>query len=314
MTMADLWKDVNESVKKAGGSWAGYTALGTFALYVLGYLSLRFRLTALGIGTDLTVLDERYAFEGAKFLIYLAASIPIVVMLALVVAALGYLPYRLIRRFACDRCVRVWAWYATPDRLALTGVVLSVAMIQLVMRKCFFLSNLLLAERRPDPEWLWKIFMDKTGGLGSLYFCALLTGIAAAGGLLLGVRGKEPRTPFSRLVRALLALLVVLQFLLLPVNHGILIVNKEFPRVDSLRGQKKLAEGESAWLIWEGKEGVTYLVAHRKDGETERSLVTLPRKEVKETKIRGYDFVWDVLFEEEDREAPPQPKHEEKRQ
>ena len=57
--MADLWDTLGERIKAVGGSWAAYTAVGSFVLYVLGYLALRFHLTALGIGTDLAVLDER---------------------------------------------------------------------------------------------------------------------------------------------------------------------------------------------------------------------------------------------------------------
>ncbi|HEX4947971.1 MAG TPA: hypothetical protein VFZ34_14965, partial [Blastocatellia bacterium] len=57
-------------LKEFAGSWAKYSALGSFALYVVGYLALRFHLTVLGVGTDLAVLDERYVFTGARFLIY----------------------------------------------------------------------------------------------------------------------------------------------------------------------------------------------------------------------------------------------------
>ena len=68
--MADLWTELSEKAKAFAADWAAYAALGSFALYLPGYLSLRFHLTALGIGTDLAVLDERYLFAGAKSLVY----------------------------------------------------------------------------------------------------------------------------------------------------------------------------------------------------------------------------------------------------
>ena len=74
--MADLWQDLGDKIKGLAAAWTAYTALGSFTLYLLGYLTLRFHLTALGISTDLAVLDERYLFAGAKFLVYLVSSKP----------------------------------------------------------------------------------------------------------------------------------------------------------------------------------------------------------------------------------------------
>jgi hypothetical protein len=98
VTMAQLWNDVTEKIKQLAGSWTSFSALGSVALYVLGYLTLRFHLTALGVGTDLAVLDERYLFAGAKFLVYLVSSIPIVIFMLLVAGGFVYLPYRLLAR------------------------------------------------------------------------------------------------------------------------------------------------------------------------------------------------------------------------
>ena len=65
----NLTEALQTTLKALAGSWASYSALGSFALYVAGYLALRFHLTALGVGTDLAVLDERYVFTGARFVI-----------------------------------------------------------------------------------------------------------------------------------------------------------------------------------------------------------------------------------------------------
>src|SRR5690349_1005134 len=96
--MLNLWNDLKKSVINLSANWASLAALGSFAIYVLGYLVIRFHLAVFGVGTDLSVLDERYLFAGAKFLVYVLSTIPILVLLgivltlvALVGAALVYI-------------------------------------------------------------------------------------------------------------------------------------------------------------------------------------------------------------------------------
>src|SRR5215831_12986441 len=96
--MATRWKELSDTIKDVAGSWAAYIAMGSFGLYFLGYLSLRFHLTALGIATDLAVFDERYLFAGARFLVYLVASLPNVLLLVLVLSLPTVIPYRLFSR------------------------------------------------------------------------------------------------------------------------------------------------------------------------------------------------------------------------
>jgi len=135
-----------ESGEKKGleGRWAAFSALATFVLYFFGYLTLRFHLTAFGVSTDLAVLDERYLFSAAQFLVYLVASIPVLILLALPLALLLWVLrrvwWRAFENFA-DR----------PNRVLVIAVVFSVAWIQFVVRKCFSFSNLLLARSMPEP-------------------------------------------------------------------------------------------------------------------------------------------------------------------
>src|SRR5439155_26086720 len=82
--------------------WGVFTTVASFGSYVLGYLAIRFQLTALGMGTDLELLDERYFVEGAKFLVYLVSTIPIVVLYGLPVVALGWL---VMRRMSAGRAL-----------------------------------------------------------------------------------------------------------------------------------------------------------------------------------------------------------------
>ena len=312
--MADLWKGLSETVKNLAGTWTALIAVGSFGLYLLGYLVLRFHLTALGIGTDLNVLDERYLFAGAKFLVYLATSLPLVVLIVLVLAALIYLPYRILptrfRTKVRDGGTSWWkrhsgSW-SNPNRLALIGIILSVVMIQLVIRQCFFLSNLLLAKTLRGPGWLQVILLASSDELRALYFSGLMAGAAVTGGLFWLVRNMPQHTLMSWLMEGIFAALVLVHLLMLPVTYGILIADKVLPRVASLSGEPELEQGQEAWLTWEGSDWVTYLLRDRKNGRDTRMLITLRRSDVKKTAIIAYDPILRVLFAEDEKRAAPQ--------
>ena len=83
-----------------------------------------------------------------------------------------------------------------------------------------------------------------------------------------------------------------MQFLLLPVNYGILIDSQQLPRVTELPGSEKPAGSEQIWLVWETKEAMMYFTRSTDD---KRSLITLPRKDPKTT-IVGYDNIFRLLF------------------
>lgn len=316
--MTDLWKELGERVKQLAGTWTAYTALGSFFLYLLGYLSLRFHLTAIGIGTDLAALDERYLFAGAKFLVYLVASVPIVVLLVLILAATVYIPYRSacwiipgnIRKklnvIIGNRWEKISSWWSKPTRFTLGGIIFSVVMIQFVMRQCFLFSNLLLVPSLPEPGWLRSLLLSEDAYM-SLYFSGLLAGTAVTGGLFLLARGmEEGQTNLSRFMVGLLAFLFAVQLLMLPVNYGILITDKVMAKVASLDGQKDLEKRQEAWLVWEGKEGVTYLIRGSDEGKETRKLITLPRKDIKKVEIIAYDTILRVIFFGQEKGAMPQ--------
>jgi hypothetical protein len=302
--MTDTIEALTSKLKEIGGNWAAYTALGSFALYVIGYLALRFHLTVLGVGTDLSVLDERYIFTGAKFLVFLSATIPIIVMIALavalVLAVVVYLPYRLLparnRESVDDKLRRFGDWWATPSRPAVVGIVISVFLIQFVMRQCFRFGNLLLAPHLPEPGWLQRLLLSENDGPRSLYFSLLVAGVIITVWLLLAARSRNGQTPRSRFLNSLLAVLVLIQFLLLPVNYGMVIIDKLLPRVADLGGMVQLKEGQEGWLVWEGKDGLTYFVRSAEEKGTSRKLVTLPQKDVKKTEIIRYDPVLRCVF------------------
>jgi hypothetical protein len=288
--VADLLQDLSERIKALAGDWTKYTIVGSFLLYLVGYLALRFHLTTLGISTDLAVLDERYLFAGARFFVYLVSSVPNIVLVALPIALVAWAAFK----FLPDAIgARVEAWITQPTGLTVFGLVFAVVAIQFVMRQCFVFSDLLLAESLPaEPAWLVKLLLDDR--LMPLYFSLLTALCAVTLAILVALRKAELQGAAIRFGWALLAFLAAVQILLLPINYGVLIIDKTLPRVAGL-GDKPLAEGEEAWLVWEGKDGVTFLV--RKD-RARRALVTLPRAELKRTEIIGFDRILPKLFRE----------------
>ena len=99
-----------------------------------------------------------------------------------------------------------------------------------------------------------------------------------------------------RFLTVLLAFLVGVQLLLLPVNYGIIIADKTIPRVANVGENDTSGEDNDAWLVWEGKEGVTFLVRKGNSEAPSRSLITLPRKDVRKIEITGYDPILRTLF------------------
>jgi hypothetical protein len=286
--LADLLQELNERVRTIGGAWSTYSVVGSFLLYVAGYLALRFHLTAIGIGTDLAVLDERYLFTGARFLVYLVSSVPIIILVALPVAGLFWGVRRALPSAARER---VRAWIVEPARLATFGVVFAVVMIQFVMRQCFVFNDLLLAPSLPaDPAWLVNLLLDN--GLMTLYFSAIVAACAVPIAILVVLRNVAPQGTLIN-TRRLLVFLATVQVLFLPINYGVLVVDKSLPRVATL-GDTPLPSGDEAWLVWEGKDGVTFLL--RNQEKTRRSLLTLPRADVKRTEILGFDRILPALF------------------
>lgn len=283
--MVDLLQDIGDRVKNLAGDWTKYTLVGSFLLYIAGYLALRFHLTAIGIGTDLTVIDERYLFTGARFLVYLVAAVPSMLLLALPVAALAAALWRVLPE---GPRVRLSAWVMTPTNMAAFGIVFALIMIQFVMRQCFRFTNLFLMPHLPEqPAYLINLLLDDE--LMPLYYALIVASCAITLAILVALRFR-PVPPF---MRGLLAFLAAVQLLLLPVNYGVLILDKELPRVRSI-GATALADGQDAWLVWEGSEGVTFLVRDR--ARQERTLVTVPRADLKRTEIVAFDRIVPTLF------------------
>lgn len=307
--MENFWVAITKGAQNLGSHWASYTVLGSFFLYVLGYLTLRFHLTALGLGTDLSVIDERYLFAGARFLIYLISSVPslllLILLLILLLAVPIYLPYRLlpssmrmkVGKFFHNQWQRIRSWWLLSNRLAWLGIIFALLMIQLVMRQCFLLSNLLLAEDLPDePLWLRQLLLAQTDGPMALYFSALLGGTLVSISIFYALKNRSDQTISSGFTCSLLGFLLCVQLLLIPVNYGILVLDKSMPRVTGLDALETLKPSEQAWLVWEGNEGKTFLLRKQQGNGYKKSLITLPKTDVPRIEISGYDGIFIFLF------------------
>jgi hypothetical protein len=178
--------------------------------------------------------------------------------------------------------------FRKPEPLAWLGVVFGLVMIQFVMRQCFVFINLLVADDLPaEPSWLVALLLDDT--FMPLYFGALVASCAVP----IVIFWAIARETVSPIARGMLAFLAGVQLLLLPINYGVLVVDKALPRVATI-GAEPLAAGEDAWLVWEGQYGVTFLV--RKETTGRHTLVTLPKAEIKRTEIVGFDRILPRLF------------------
>jgi hypothetical protein len=268
--MGDFWKELRDKLTALWGGWGSFVTLGSFLLYLFGYLSTRFYLTVMGVGTDLAVLDERYVFAGAKFLVYLVSTVPILLMFVLLPAGLiaglvRAVKYQLSKRKQASAgnvsTGQLRQWFSNPSLINVIGIIVSVALIQLVMRKCFLFSNLLLAKSLPESGLgLEQLLLDEDDLRRSMFFVGLVTGTIVTGSLWLYARSLASQTSVSKFLATLLAFLVIVQFLFLPINYGIFIQDRYLPRVTDLGDQVPLAPGERAWLVWEGTHTFTYLV------------------------------------------------------
>jgi hypothetical protein len=249
------------------------------------------------------VLDERYFYEGAKFVVYLVSALPSLLLIAMAFGICVWAPYRLLplpRRTRAKVVIRqrgqaLAAWGTSPVRLGLAGIAISLVVIQFVMRQPFLYSNLLVAQKLPD-HWLRALLLTDEEGFRALYFAGLLAATAAPAAIAFVMAGQEGTDGLARALRILLAAVVTIQMLLLPINYSFLITATPLPRVAGLDGVAAAPPGAAAWLAWEGKDGVTYLVRDRASGRDRRSLLTLPRKDVGRIEITGYDPVLRMLF------------------
>ena len=302
--MDDLFKNLGEKLGAFAGKWTAYAAFGSFLLYLIGYLTLRFQLSTYGLATDLDLFDEKYFFAGCRFLVYLVSSVPNILIVVILLCAIGYLPYRLTPASA-----RRWLqqhladWCARPLRLPLLGIVIAVIFIQLVMRRCFAFGNILLREQLPN-AWISSVLLASDGRL-TLYFSGLVAGTLLTAFIAWqALEHADSDNSAAQLFIGVLVFLVAVEFLLLPVNYGVLVSTQQLPRVADLPATLISQDTQRAWLLWYTKENFTYFIYGPKD---HRMLLTIPRKDAP-TKIVAYDDIYCILFSAEHAGSRPCPR------
>jgi hypothetical protein len=290
--MTDAPKALTEKLSDFMGKWTSYAAFGSFLLYLFGYLTLRFQLSTYGLVTDLDLLDEKYLFAGCRFLVYFISSVPNVIIIFLPLLAISTILYKLLPRTVRARIrLRVTKWCADPLRLSCLGIVIATLSIQFAMRKCFAFGNLLLAQQLPD-RWISSVLLTDVGRM-SLYFAGLisLTSLAAAIAWYACAQWSAATT-IAKFAVATLVVLVAMEFLLLPVNYGVLVSTRQLPRVAEFPGDSQSLDSQRAWLVWNSKETLTYFIF---GPQNSRMLLTVPRKDTP-VKIVAYDDIYCALF------------------
>jgi hypothetical protein len=265
-------------------TWA---AVGTFLVYLFGYLALRFHMTALGLVTELGAFDERYLFAGAHFLVFLAALLPVAAIVVLPAGALGWLVWRRTPRIR--QPVRAAAQNA--PLLLWASATLAVVLIQWRMNACLTLNDLPLAEGKPQPAWLFDLVRRHDTIDLSLFFLQLLFYAALVTAPVIAASRLPLVTVWLKALFAAAAILALISVLLIPVNFGLVVMPYSMERAAAI-GKTPLAAGQKAWLLWEGKEWMTYFV----QSESGRSLVSVPAKEIDRIEVRGSDSLFDVLY------------------
>jgi hypothetical protein len=303
--MEDVSTQLHERLKNLLSDWKSVSAIGVAVLYVVGYLSLRFHMTAIGISTELALLDERYLFAGARVLIYLGLSTCVLVLLAILLVPLAYL-----LKIIFSRVMPSQAESSRPDGIvsartkALLGLIVSIAMIQFVMVKSFDVHDVLLKGNLPSPSWLQHLMLTDITGERTLFFAGLLLAVGFCAGCWIDGQRRPIEDSLTRGLYHVLIFLVFVQALLIPANHGILVADKTIPRVEVPEGIDDPEKSKIAWLIWEGKESITFLVWDVKStSPPQRALTTLLRREVKAVTVKDYDHCYRVLCTEEGQKA-----------
>jgi hypothetical protein len=268
--------------------FSAYTAVGSFLLYLFGYLALRFHITALGVVTDLNVFDERYLFAGAKFFVMLGFCLP---FLALIGVPAALLVRFLSRRLPPHARKRVSDTLRRPAILLWFSLLLALLVIQIRMNACLSLANLPFATRPPEPAWLGELLRTHdTIDLTAFFAELLLYAAVVCWPVIAASRLPLPSGGLKTLFAAA-SVLAVLTVLLVPVNFGLVVMPYQMARTVGT-GKTPLAPGQQAWLLWEGKEWMNFLTR----SAAGVSVVAIPVKEIDRIEVKGSDSLFDVLY------------------
>jgi hypothetical protein len=252
--VASVGSGIVETTTKIGVVLSGVSGLA----YACGYLVLRARSRALGTDPGFAFIDQAYVFAGFRFalalLFSLVVTLPVLLALAAVGRVLGKLAPRHLHAVEVAGAVfvggaTVWAYGAT------LGV-----------------SGLLLA---PSSDWIGDAALGRNN-YGTV-IQLMTTGAAAATVLWLNARLTR-RADLDGL-GVVLALIGALLLVLLPMQHGVFLADRNAQRLD------RVPEGLTGfepplWLVDRGASNRVVLYGHAPDGQGR--LMTL-----KEEKLEG---------------------------
>jgi hypothetical protein len=284
MAMAGTSTSLQEKLDAAFGGWVSFAAVGAFALHAMGFLSLRFYLAALGVRADLALLDSRYIFEGVNCLVYLLAALCNLLLVGAAAALVLYLVSRLFPQPMRERWNQLRHRPGPPGRLTAVGIVFAVLAIQLVMRHCFYVQDLLF--RGVPTGWTGALVRAPADGARTAFFMGLLAAVGVTALLRLAAGHGSTHGRWYRCGLWLLTLLLGMEVALLPINYGVFTAGRPLPRVVHIGDDRAIA-GRQAWLVWEDQSGVTLLVVSSaaKGAPPPRTLVTVPKKEAGRVEI-----------------------------
>jgi hypothetical protein len=290
--MANPVAALAEKVGELLGKWTSVAAVGTFLLYLFGYLALRFQLSTYGVVTNLDVFDQRYLLAGDRFLVYLVSTAPHVLLFAFVAAGIVYLPFRLL---PSTLRTRLGAWMIALSRRAvgvpLIGCLAALALVETLMRKCLIFSHLLFAPELPRYAWLDDLLLGDSGAK-TLFFGGLLAGVLLTGLIWhRSIQVMDAERPLSCMLTAILTFLWAVEILLLPVNYGVLIASPQLPRVENSSLQAR-PPGERLWLAWDAKEARVYF-ALGADGR--RAMISMPGGDAR-IDVVAFDPIFCIVF------------------
>jgi hypothetical protein len=273
------------------GKWTSLAAVGTFLLYLFGYLALRFQLSTYGVVTNLDVFDQRYLLAGDRFLVYVVSTAPHVLMFALLSCGIAYLLFRLLPFTLRARLrARVTVLTHMTIGVPLLGTLAALGLIEIIMRKCMIFGDLLFTQSLPQYDWLDDLLLADDG-TKTLYFSGLVAGVLLTGLICRrSIQLMDAARPLSRMLTAILTFLWAVEILLLPVNYGVLIASPQLPRVDNTLQDRP--PGERQWLVWDAKEAHVYF-ALGADGR--RAMISVPGSDAR-IEVTAFDPIFCIVF------------------
>ena len=290
--MANPLSTLTEKLGDFLGKWTSVAAVGTFLLYLFGYLALRFQLSTYGVVTNLDVFDQRYLLAGDRFLVYVVSTAPHVLVFAFFGFGIGYLPYRLL---PLSLRTRIGAWLTALTQRAvgvpLLGTLAALGLIEIVMRKCLIFGHLLFADKLPRYDWLDNLLLADDAAK-TLFFTGLVAGVLLTGLIWRrSIQLIDAARPLTRVLTATLTFLWAVEILLLPVNYGVLIASPQLPRVDNSSLPAR-PPGERLWLVWDAKEARVYFTLGA-DGR--RTMLSVPGNDAR-IEVTAFDPIFCIVF------------------